>query len=243
MTPEIRDGIIATARAVGADPVDLATVLSYETAGTFDPTKAGPTTQWGQHRGLIQFGEPQAQQYGVDWNNPVASQLGPDGAIAKYLRASGFKPGMGLLDLYSTVNAGAPGLYSRSDANNGGAPGTVADKVLTQMGGHRQKAVALLGGEGGSDMPRPDMPSMDYAGNGSQQPQSGPQGREWSPQWITGPEGINSALYEPEQRNALALPQQAPTVRNALAADGFQAAPAPLQVYGFQPGQSPFLRG
>lgn len=242
MTPEIRDGIIATARAVGADPVDLATVLFYETGGTLNPTQKGPTTQWGQHEGFIQFGEPQQRQYGYDRNNPIASQLGPDGAVAKYLRDRGFKPGMGLLDLYSTVNAGSPGLYSRSDANNGGAPGTVADKVFTQMGGHREKAVALLGMEGGSDMPRPDLPSMDYAG-GSQGAQGGPQAREWSPQWITGPEGINAALYEPEQRNALALPEQAPTMRNALAADGFQAAPAPLQVYGFQPGQSPFLRG
>ena len=53
-------GIVQTARSLGINPVDLATVISYETAGTFDPTKRGPTTQWGQHRGLIQFGEPQA---------------------------------------------------------------------------------------------------------------------------------------------------------------------------------------
>ncbi|MDD9727231.1 hypothetical protein PVV74_17355 [Roseovarius sp. SK2] len=147
----IRDGIIETARAIGADPLDLATVISYETAGTFDPTKRGPTTQWGQHRGLIQFGEPQARQYGVDWNDPVGSQLGADGAVARYFKASGYKPGMGLLDLYSTVNAGAPGRYNASDANNGGAPGTVQDKVENQMAPHRAKAAELLGmSEGGT---------------------------------------------------------------------------------------------
>src|SRR5690606_21760090 len=54
---DLRDGIIATAEAIGADPLDLATAISYETGGTFDPTKKGPRTQWGQHRGLIQFGE------------------------------------------------------------------------------------------------------------------------------------------------------------------------------------------
>ncbi|NKW81937.1 hypothetical protein HGG72_19035 [Ochrobactrum pecoris] len=142
----MRDGIIETAHAIGADPVDLATAISYETGGTFDPLKKGPTTQHGQHRGLIQFGEPQAQKFGVDWNNPLASQLGANGAVANYFRASGYKPGMSGLDLYSTINAGSPGRYSASDANNGGAPGDVRDKWENQMAGHRQKALALLGG-------------------------------------------------------------------------------------------------
>lgn len=145
----IVDGINETAQALGIDPVDLATAISYETAGTFDPTKRGPTTQWGQHRGLIQFGEPQAREHGVDWNDPIGSQLGANGAVASYLRKAGVKPGMGLLDVYSAINAGAPGLYNRSDANNGGAPGTVADKVNNQMAGHRRKAEALMGGKGG----------------------------------------------------------------------------------------------
>lgn len=146
----LRDGIIETAQAIGADPVDLATAISYETAGTFDPMKAGPTTQWGLHRGLIQFGQPQAKQYGVDFSSPEAamrSQLGANGAIADYFRKSGFKPGMSGLDLYSTINAGAPGKYSASDANNGGAPGSVADKWNKQMAGHREKAMSLIGGD------------------------------------------------------------------------------------------------
>lgn len=138
-------GIHETAAALNIDPVDLATVISYETGGTFDPEQPGPTTQWGQHRGLIQFGEPQARRYGVDWSDPLGSQLGADGAIVNYLLSSGFEPGMGMLDLYSTINAGAPGLYGRSDANNGGAPGTVRDKVDNQMAGHRRNALALLG--------------------------------------------------------------------------------------------------
>ena len=153
---DIAGGIKATASALGIDPVNLATAISYETAGTFDPMKAGPTTKWGQHKGLIQFGEPQAKEYGVDWNNPVGSQLGPDGAVAKYLRDTGVKPGMGLLDIYSAINAGGVGRYGRSDAAAGGAPGTVADKVRDQMDGHRMKAEALLagaqGGAPGSDM-------------------------------------------------------------------------------------------
>lgn len=148
VSPEIASGIVETANALGIDPVDLGTAISYETAGTFDPTKAGPTTQWGQHKGLIQFGEPQAKQYGVDWNDPVGSQLGANGAVANYLRSTGVKPGMGMMDVYSAINAGRVGRYGASDANNGGAPGTVADKVNRQMAGHRAKAMALLGDNG-----------------------------------------------------------------------------------------------
>ncbi|MCO5157596.1 MAG: hypothetical protein M9945_12750 [Aquamicrobium sp.] len=152
---DLRSGIISTAKALGIDATDLATAISYETAGTFDPTKRGPRTQWGQHRGLIQFGEPQAKEHGVDWNNPVGSQLGPDGAVASYLRKAGVQPGMGLMDVYSAINAGGVGRYNASDANNGGAPGTVADKVNNQMAGHRQKALALLGSEPASPVPAP----------------------------------------------------------------------------------------
>ncbi|WP_171181782.1 hypothetical protein [Ruegeria sp. HKCCD8929] len=143
---QIRMGIVETAASLGVDPVDLATAISYETAGTFSPTIAGPTTQHGQHAGLIQFGETQAARYGVDWNNPVGSQLGANGAVANYLRDAGVRPGMGLLDIYSAINAGSVGRYNASDENNGGAPGTVADKVNNQMAGHRENAIAFLGG-------------------------------------------------------------------------------------------------
>lgn len=142
---EIGQLIIDTANAMGADPVDLATAISYETAGTFDPTKAGPTTQWGQHRGLIQFGEPQAKQYGVNWDDPLYSQLGAGKAIQRYFESNGWKKGMSGLDLYSIINAGAPGRYNASDANNGGAPGSVRDKWENQMGDHRIKAARMLG--------------------------------------------------------------------------------------------------
>lgn len=143
--PAIREGIVRTASALGISPADLATAISYETGGTFDPTKKGPRTKWGQHRGLIQFGEPQARDFGVDWNDPIGSQLGENGAVEKYLRNAGVKPGMGLLDVYSAINAGGVGLYDRSDEAAGGAPGTVRDKVEKQMAGHRARALALFG--------------------------------------------------------------------------------------------------
>lgn len=144
-TSDLRDGIIATATALGMNPHTLATFISYETSGTFDPLKRGPTTRWGQHRGLIQFGEPQAAQFGVDWSNPLASQLGPNGAIARYFRAHGWEPGMSDEQAYAIINGGNPRALNASDAASGGAPGTVRDKVRFQMEGHRAKAAALLG--------------------------------------------------------------------------------------------------
>jgi len=121
---DIASLINETASALGADPVDLATVISYETGGTFDPMEVGPTTRWGTHRGLIQFGEPQAEQYGADFSSADAaltSQLGANGAIVRYLRQNGYQEGMGILDLYSIINAGAPNMYGASDAASGGA--------------------------------------------------------------------------------------------------------------------------
>ncbi len=138
-------GIYETAEELGVDPLDMATYISYETAGTFDPTQPGPTTQHGQHRGLIQWGEPQAREYGVDWSDPVGSQLGRDGAIVRYFRGRGWEPGMSGLDGYSIINAGRPGLYNRSDADNGGMPGTVRDKWEgADMAAHRAKAERVL---------------------------------------------------------------------------------------------------
>ncbi|WP_338893936.1 hypothetical protein [Sinorhizobium meliloti] len=148
-----------TAEQLGIDPVDLATVMSYETGGTFDPWKKGPTTKWGQHRGLIQWGEPQRAKYGVTADMPVEQQVA---AVGRYLRDAGVKPGMGLLDVYSAVNAGAPGLYDRSDYKQGGAPGTVADKVKYQMEQHKAKAAALLGGTYQPQAGDPDLDAIPY---------------------------------------------------------------------------------
>ncbi len=139
------NGIIGAANALGIRPHDLATIISFETGGTFNPSKGGPTTKWGKHRGLIQFGEPQARQHGVDWKRPMASQLGANGAIVSYLRAAGVRPGMSLLQVYAAVNAGSPYRTGASDTAAGGSPGTVADKVNNQMGRHRQVAAAMLG--------------------------------------------------------------------------------------------------
>lgn len=134
------DAVKASAARLGISPSDLLTVMSYETGGRLDPNLWGG--KGGQHLGLIQFGPEERNRYGVKPGMSVEAQVL---AAENFLRDRGLKPGMGLLDVYSTVNAGRPGLYGRSDAHNGGLPGTVADKVAT-MAPHRMRAEALLGG-------------------------------------------------------------------------------------------------
>lgn len=129
------------AKNLGVAAKDLLTAMSYETGGTFDPWKAGPTTQWGQHRGLIQWGEPQRAKYGVSADTSITDQVV---AAGKYLEDAGVKAGDGLLQIYAAINAGNAKNINASDANNGGAPGTVLDKVSDQMEGHKARADALL---------------------------------------------------------------------------------------------------
>lgn len=129
----------AAAAELGATPEDLATVISYETGGTFDPSIRGGAGN--RHIGLIQFGQNEQIAYGASQNQSFPEQMR---AVVRYLKHRGFRPGMDILDLYSTINAGSPGRYNASDVAAGGAPGTVRDKVNNQMGRHREKARRLL---------------------------------------------------------------------------------------------------
>jgi hypothetical protein len=128
--------IRASATSLGIDPVDLATTIGYETAGTYDPWKKGPTTKWGTHRGLIQWGEPQAAQYGVAEDTPVEQQMQ---AVTQYLRDRGVQPGMGTEDIYSAINAGSVGRPNASDR-----PGFTVRRHAQEMEAFRPQAAAML---------------------------------------------------------------------------------------------------
>lgn len=140
MNPELAQAIVASAGRLGVDPLDLGTAMSYETGGKFDPALWGG--KGGNYLGLIQFGPEERRKYGVHEGQSAGDQVV---SAENFLRDRGVKPGMGLPDIYSTINAGSPGRYNASDAANGGAPGTVMDKVTQQMGPHRDNAARLLG--------------------------------------------------------------------------------------------------
>ncbi len=145
--------IVSVAAKRGLDPLDLMTVIGFETGGTYDPKQPGPITKWGQHIGLFQAGEPQRLKYGYDPNGSIDDQAE---SFGRYLDDTGVKPGMGLRDIYSAVNAGYVGRGNRSDTAAGGTWGTVDDKVDFQMGPHRAKALQFLTGkwEPGSKAPQ-----------------------------------------------------------------------------------------
>ncbi len=224
-----RDALIASAQRIGADPLDLATVISYETGGTFNPGIRGGAGN--RHIGLIQFGIPEQRRYGASQGQSFEEQLP---AVEGYLKDRGFTPGMGLLDLYSTINAGRPGRYNASDAGNGGAPGTVADKVNNQMGGHRTKAAAFLGGDFTPAMPAGTNDAPPAAPFGFRAPS--PTGDASAPQ-APAPDdtaeiaAILRTLMPHQQEQRAAAPQEAPTAApmpmpEPMAAPQFDAARA-----------------
>ena len=106
------------AQKAGYNADDLLKVINYESSGRPDV--------WGgkgkNYFGLLQFGPEERKQFGVDTVHPNAQNQIDAGF--KFLEARGFKPGMGLMDMYSTVLAGSPGHYNRTDG-----AGTVAQHV------------------------------------------------------------------------------------------------------------------
>lgn len=123
---------------LGVSARDLAAASHYESG--FRPNVIGGAGR--RYQGLIQAGPSERAQYGIHPEQGLASQFQ---GIENFFKGRGLKPGMGIKDIYSTINAGSPGRYNASDAANGGLPGTVADKVKT-FGPNYAAADKLLGG-------------------------------------------------------------------------------------------------
>jgi hypothetical protein len=148
MTPEDIAYLRAQVQARGYSADDLLNVINYESSGR--PTAWGGTDN--KYFGLIQFGPNERKTYGVDVAHPNArNQID---AAMRFLADRGFKPGMGLQDMYSTVLAGSPGHYNRSDG-----AGTVAQHVARMQGGSTP---------GMTRSSSPDMGALAYAGSSAQ---------------------------------------------------------------------------
>lgn len=128
------------AKELGTSPRDLATVISYESG--FNPRKWGG--KGGNYMGLIQFGPSERAQFGANDQQTFKEQMP---AVVRYLKSRKFKPGMGLMDLYSTINAGSPGLYDRSDGY-----GTVRSHTAKMIATHTARAERFLA-SGSKDAP------------------------------------------------------------------------------------------
>ncbi|MEQ9000734.1 MAG: M23 family metallopeptidase [Coleofasciculus sp. B1-GNL1-01] len=129
---------------INADPIDLATLISFETAGTFSPSIRGPVVKGrGRAVGLIQFMSSTAAELGTT-SEALAkmSQVEQMDYVERYLVKRGFKGG-GLKQLYSTVFAGHPNAKgSISDGYH-----TLDSAVEKMTREHRERAIALLSGK------------------------------------------------------------------------------------------------
>ncbi|APZ53143.1 Phage tail length tape-measure protein 1 [Salipiger abyssi] len=141
---ELVRAVVAVADQLGIAAKDLLTVMSYETGGTFSTSIANPTTG---ATGLIQFMPDNLKRYGVNAQSSITDQVIASG---QYLADAGVKAGDNLLRIYAAINAGSPDKIYASDAKNGGAPGTVLDKVQGQMSAHEARATGLLAAYGGA---------------------------------------------------------------------------------------------
>lgn len=129
--------LISMAQRNGWDPSDIAAIISYETGGTLNPSEPGRGAAAGRI-GLIQAGSNERASYGLGTGNWDREILG----IERYLKGRGAKPGMGLADLYATVNGGNPRAGWQPDGNGVVPRSSTTLKALER---HRQQALNRLG--------------------------------------------------------------------------------------------------
>jgi len=139
---EQTNALVEVAGELGVSPIDLATIIGFETAGTYDPGVVGG--EGGNYQGLIQFGGPERAAYGVVPGMSFEEQLrGPVKAYFKdrFAQAGMSTQGATLEDLYTTVLAGNPG--ANRDARD--SFGTSARSGVAEMGPHRERAMQRFG--------------------------------------------------------------------------------------------------
>ncbi|QRE76479.1 hypothetical protein [Methylobacterium aquaticum] len=224
-----REALIASAERMGLPPVHWGGLMSYESG--LNPNRWGGAG--GRHVGLIQFGPAEQKAFGVTGNETFQEQLPKAEA---FMLSRGYQPGMGLMQAYSTVNAGSPGRLNASDAKNGGMPGTVADKVNNQFGPHFKRAAAFLGGDFTPTMPAGTNDAAPSAPFGFHPPPAGgdtaaPQTPAAAPDDTADIAAILRTLMPRQQEQPAAAPQEAPAAApmpmpEPMAAPQFDAAKA-----------------
>ena len=144
---ELVRAVVAVSERLGIAAKDLLAVMSFETGGKLRPDTMGPRTKWGQHFGLIQFGEPQGARYGVTPQSSITEQVE---AAGRYLVDAGVKAGDSLANVYAAVLSGNARNVTASDLAAGGVISNVSDAVGgDQFVGHIARAEALLNAYGG----------------------------------------------------------------------------------------------
>lgn len=145
---ELVRAVTALAEQMDISAKDLLAVMSFETGGQLRPNTMGPTTKWGQHFGLIQFGDKGAgPRYGVTPESSITEQVI---AAGKYLEDAGVKAGDSLANVYAAVLSGNARNVNASDLAAGGVVGNVTEATSgDQFAPHLARAEGLLAAYGG----------------------------------------------------------------------------------------------
>jgi len=130
--------LVNAAKELGISPLDLATIIGFETGGTYSPRQWGGAG--GQYMGLIQFGPGERRQYGAHQGQSFEEQV--QGPVVRYFKDRFAGVGMStqgadLLTLYRTVLGGNP----KANINGQDAFGTSPASGVAAMGPHRQTAL------------------------------------------------------------------------------------------------------
>ena len=149
-----RQAIRSIAQQLGVNPVDVATIINFETSGAL---ASGDFRRgldiWGgdggKYLGWIQFSPENQAKYGV---RPGMTPQQMAQAVVSYFKNSGIRRGDGILELYQAVQAPAYVAQARQQRRNIGADsnGQVSAHLQNMQRNHRGLAEAwLAGGQGG----------------------------------------------------------------------------------------------
>lgn len=134
-TPGAR-AIISAANQLQLDPREFAALMSFESAGTFDPSIMGG--DGGRYMGLIQFSPDNQRTYGITPGMSLEAQLVK---VVQYLKDRGFKPGQHRIEnAYAAVLRGQAHMVDNVTDSNG----TSVNSALSEFkpgGSHYQNAV------------------------------------------------------------------------------------------------------
>lgn len=143
-----RQAISYIAQQLGVDPVDVATFINYETAGSLvsGQYRRGLDIfggDGGEYLGWIQFSPSNQQKYGV---RPGMTSMQMADAVVRYMKDAGIQPGDGLEMLYQAVQAPAYLGRARAQGRVIGADsnGSLAQHIRNMKAGHRNRAGSWL---------------------------------------------------------------------------------------------------
>lgn len=208
-----------TSGELGVNPIELAGLINYESAGTWNPDKWGGKN--GNYVGLIQMGGPERRQYG--WKPGMTQAEYIRGPMKSYLVDRGLKPGMGIDHMYSIVNAGSLNRdgtprYGASDGN-----GTVRTHIDKIRGEHIPAAAKLFEPY---IRPRREEPTVAAASGGLIRDPSDdePAALRYAR------EARRRRMAVPVEEEEVAPAASAPAPRQAIPAPAYAAEEAPARV-------------